>query len=57
MIDILTLALTHGLMACAAIAMLSRAELDEEGAGKPAQRWRRRRPETPPKGTQSADRD
>ncbi len=57
MIDVLTLALTHGLMACAAIAMLSRGELDEEGGEKPPQRWRRKQAETTPKGTKDAGQD
>jgi hypothetical protein len=41
-IDILTLALTHGLMALAAITLLSRDELDEENGGSaPSKPWQR----------------
>lgn len=39
MIDILTLALTHGLMALAALVLVTRADLDDEEAGdRPAPR-------------------
>jgi hypothetical protein len=43
MIDILTLALTHGLMALALWRLLSRADLDDDGAvPRPkAQPWHR----------------
>lgn len=42
MIDILTLALTHGLMALAALVLIARADLDDEEAGdRPAPRWQR----------------
>lgn len=42
MIDILTLALTHGLMVLAALVLLGRADLDDEEAGeRPAARWQR----------------
>jgi hypothetical protein len=45
MIDILTLALTHGLMALALWRLLSRADLDDDAAmPRPkAQPWRRQR--------------
>ena len=42
MIDILTLALTHGLMVLAALVLVSRAELDdEEAATRPPPPWQR----------------
>ena len=41
MIDILTLALTHGLMALAALVLVTRPDLDDEEAGeRPAPPWR-----------------
>ena len=44
MIDILTLALTHGLMVLAALVLISRGDLDDEEAGdRPAARWQRPR--------------
>jgi hypothetical protein len=49
LVDILTLALTHGLMAYAAIRLLSRDELDEEGTTKRVPRWKRP-PPAPPAG-------
>ncbi|MCL6250189.1 hypothetical protein M3P36_03885 [Altererythrobacter sp. KTW20L] len=52
MVDILTLALTHGLMAYAACRLLSRDELDEEGDAAPRSRWLKKRAPAPP-----ADRD
>jgi hypothetical protein len=48
LIDLLTLALTHGLMAFVAIGLMSRSELDEEGEEKRVPAWRRARPDTPP---------
>ena len=43
-IDILTLALTHGLMVLAALVLISRGDLDDEEAGdRPAARWQRPR--------------
>jgi hypothetical protein len=44
-IDALTLALTHGLMAIAALILASRPDLDDDGAagGKAAPRWKRGR--------------
>lgn len=48
MINVLTLALTHGLMAIAALILAGRADLDDDGAGrgeaggKPLPRWKRR---------------
>ena len=45
MIDIFTLALTHGLMALAALLLLGRADLDDEEAGeRPPRPWQRRTP-------------
>lgn len=41
MINILTLALTHVLMAYAAIALMARDDLDDEDGEKPVPRWRR----------------
>ena len=43
MIDLLTLALTHGLMALALWRLLFRRDLDQDGAERPDQRqpWRR----------------
>jgi hypothetical protein len=43
MINILTLALTHVLMAIAAVALMARADLDDEGGEKPLPPWRRPR--------------
>lgn len=41
-IDILTLALTHGLMALAALVLVTRPDLDDEDAAeRPAPRWQR----------------
>ncbi len=48
MIDLLTLALTHGLMAFAAITLIGRAELDDEAGDKPVPRWRRKPPTSAP---------
>lgn len=45
MIDLATLALTHGLMALAALILVMRDDLDDEdAAGRPAPRWQRRAP-------------
>jgi len=46
MVDYLTLALTHGLMALALWRMQSRRDLDHDGAqpAKPRQPWRRAAP-------------
>ncbi|MGC1269142.1 MAG: hypothetical protein WA842_00940 [Croceibacterium sp.] len=46
MIDTLTLALTHGLMALALWRLLFRPDLDEDGAERPVKRqpWRRATP-------------
>ena len=41
MIDILTLALTHGLMALALWRLLFRADLDEDDAPVPRRPWRK----------------
>lgn len=48
MIDLLTLALTHGLMALALWRLLFRRDLDQDGAERPDKRqpWRR----VPPAG-------
>lgn len=43
MIDLFTLALTHGLMAVAAIALLGRDDLDTEVGAKRPRRWQRQR--------------
>jgi hypothetical protein len=56
MIDILTLALTHGLMAFAAITLIARDDLDDEGGPKPVPRWRRK-PADPAQPTASVDAD
>ena len=45
MIDLFTLALTHGLMALAAIVLLGRDDLDTEVGAKRPKRWQRPRPE------------
>lgn len=51
MIDILTLALTHGLMALAALILITRGDLDDEdGAERPAPPWQR-----PPAGERAQD--
>lgn len=48
MIDLLTLALTHGLMAFAAYKLMLRDDLDGEGAApRPGSRWLKQRG-TPP---------
>ena len=47
MIDILTLALTHGLMAFAAVRLMLRDDLDDEAGEKPLPRWRRQRADSP----------
>jgi hypothetical protein len=52
LVDILTLALTHGLMALAAWRLIQRDELDEEGDAAPRSRWLRKPAPAPP-----ADRD
>ena len=46
MINVLTLALTHGLMAIAALILAGRADLDDDGAAgeKLPPRWKRRGP-------------
>lgn len=44
MIDLFTLALTHGLMAMAAIVLLGRDDLDMEAGAKRPRRWQRQRP-------------
>jgi len=49
LIDLLTLALTHGLMAFAAISLIARDELDEEGEAKP-KRWKRPSQSSPAAG-------
>ena len=41
MVDVFTLALTHGLMAIALWRLLFRAELDREDAAEPARPWRK----------------
>jgi hypothetical protein len=46
MIDNFSLALTHGLLILAAWRMLSRGDLDREGAEKKTG-WGRRKPDTP----------
>ena len=45
MIDLFTLALTHGLIALAAIRLLSRGELDDEGGAqeRPEKPWLKNR--------------
>ncbi|MFC3098049.1 hypothetical protein [Alteraurantiacibacter palmitatis] len=48
MVDIFTLALTHGLMAFAAWRLIQRDELDEEGEGQPRSRWLKKRAPTSP---------
>lgn len=50
MIDLFTLALTHGLMALAAVALLSRDDLDADGGGKALRRWQRNPPVEPAAG-------
>lgn len=49
MIDTLTLALTHGLMALALWRLLFRRDLDQDGADRPAPRrpWLREPPAAP----------
>jgi hypothetical protein len=42
MIDNFALGLTHGLMLLAAWRLLSRADLDEDGAPKPRRWWPRK---------------
>jgi len=44
-VDLLTLALTHGLMAIALWRLLSRPELDEEDSPEPRRPWARRKPD------------
>jgi hypothetical protein len=46
-IDLLTLALTHGLMALAAITLLSRADLDDENGGSAQPKPWQRKPGNP----------
>ena len=41
MVDLFTLALTHGLMAIALWRLLFRPELDEEQPAEPARPWRK----------------
>ena len=41
MVDVFTLALTHGLMAIALWRLLFRPELDQEGDADPARPWRK----------------
>jgi hypothetical protein len=43
-VDLLTLALTHGLMAIALWRLLGRPELDEEDVVEPRRPWARRSP-------------
>ena len=51
MINILTLALTHGLMAYAAWKLVLREDLDEEdAAARPASRWLKKRSGPPVDG-------
>ena len=45
MIDILTLALTHGLIALALWRMLFRGDLDEDDAQAPHRPWRKAAPD------------
>jgi hypothetical protein len=47
MIDLFTLALTHVLMAYAAISMIARDDLDADGEAKPAKRWQRKSADNP----------
>ncbi|MFC3100200.1 hypothetical protein [Altererythrobacter lauratis] len=47
MVDIFTLALTHGLMAFAAWRLIQRDELDEEGEAAPRSRWAKKRGPAP----------
>jgi hypothetical protein len=41
LVDLFTLALTHGLMAIALWRLLFRPELDQEDAAEPARPWRK----------------